>query len=111
MATIPKLRANNLETFSLVWLDASMNKSQDYIVAQQQLRSVINRLNTFLQSEECEQHIRLISHQDRVVLIVSNQLGQRIVSRVHHLPQISSIYVHCEYNQRNTLWTCQFTKV
>ena len=101
---------NNLETYSLIWLDAKVN-SQQNINVQQQLRSSINHLETFEQSDQCEQHIRSLSSQDRIVLIVSGRLGQQVVPRIHQLRQISSIYVYCMGKERNEQWANQFNKV
>src|ERR1700722_4333463 len=86
---------NNLETFSLVWLDASVNGSKENIEAQQRLRTSINHLKTFENSDQCEKYIRSVSKDDRIVLIVSGQLGREIVPRIHKLRQVFSIYVYC----------------
>ena len=101
---------NNLETYSLLWPDDSIN-SQQNLDTQQKLRSSINYLITFEQSDQCEQHIRSASSQDRIVLIVSDRLGQQVVPRIHQLRQISSIYVYCIDEQRNQQWANQFNKV
>ncbi|CAF1273675.1 unnamed protein product [Adineta steineri] len=101
---------NNLETYSLFWLDASVN-SQRNINAQQKLHSLINHLETFEHINECEQRIRSVSAQDRIVLIVSGQLGQQLVPRIHELRQIASIYVYCMDKQRNELWANTFSKI
>ena len=38
---------DNLETFSLVWLDAQVNTTEDNRQTQQKLRQIINHLKTF----------------------------------------------------------------
>jgi hypothetical protein len=102
---------NNLETFSLVWLDATVNESKENREVQQQLRKSINRLKTFNNADECEQYIRSMSEQDRVVIIVSGRLGQEVVPRIHHLRQVCRIYVYCMDRARNERWAKQFSKV
>jgi hypothetical protein len=102
---------NNLETFSLLWLDAEVDSSRENQEAQNQLRNIINHLKTFDDESECEQYISTISPQDRVVLIVSGQLGRTIVPRIHHLRHIISIYVYCTDKQANEQWSKHFTKV
>ncbi len=52
-----------------------------------------------------------LSGQDRLILIVSGQLGRKLVPQIHHLRQLSSIYVFCMDKQANERWTRQFTKV
>ncbi|CAF1332663.1 unnamed protein product [Rotaria sordida] len=101
----------NLETYSLIWLDASVIDSKENIDAQQQLRSLINHLKVFEQVDECEQYIRSVSSQDRIVLVVSGRLGQQIVPRINQLRQVSSIYVYCTDKKKNEQWAKEFAKV
>jgi len=101
----------NLETFSLLWLDASVNDSQENIDAQQQLRTSINYLKTFEDGDKCEEYIRSVPKDDRIVLIISGRFGEIIVPRIHSLRQISSIYVYCKDKKRHEAWANEFKKV
>lgn len=101
----------NLETYSLIWLDAAVNQSKENTEAQQRLRSSINHLEVFEQIGPCEQYIRSVSPQDRIVLIVSGVLGREIVPRIDSLRQVVSIYVYCLDRKKNESWTKQFAKV
>ncbi len=101
----------NLETFSLLWLDAQVDTSEENRQAQTQLRDIINHLKTFNDENDCQQYISTITPQDRVVFIVSGRLGRTIVPQVHHLQQITSIYVYCMNKQANEQWSKDFTKV
>ncbi|CAM4923075.1 unnamed protein product [Rotaria socialis] len=101
----------NLETFSLIWLDASVNETQENIDAQHQLRTSINFLKTFDDADKCETYIKSLQRDDRVVLIASGRLGQIIVPRIHSLRQLAAIYVYCKDKKRNELWANQFKKV
>jgi len=102
---------NNLETFSLLWLDAQIHTSEENRQAQKQLRNIINHLKTFDDENDCQQYILSISPQDRIVLIVSGRLGRTIVPHVHHLRQIVSIYIYCMDKQANEEWSKNFTKI
>jgi hypothetical protein len=102
---------NNLETFGLLWLDATVNTSEENREAQQQLRSTINHIATFEDPNLCQQYIRSVCLQDRLVLIVSGRLGQEVVSRIHQVRQLSSIYVYCMDKERNEKWAKNFSKV
>ncbi|CAF1394223.1 unnamed protein product, partial [Rotaria sordida] len=77
----------NLETFSLIWLDASVNDTQENIDAQRQLRKLINFLKTFEDADKCEQYIRSLPKDDRIVFIVSGRFGvivllDELISRI-----------------------------
>jgi hypothetical protein len=102
---------DNLETFSLLWLDPSVHETNENIQAQDKLRTAINQLKPFENSKQCEQYIRSVSAKDRVVLIVSGQLGRDIVPRIHHLQQLLSIYVYCQDLKSNEQWSSQYAKV
>jgi hypothetical protein len=102
---------NNLETFSLLWLDAQVETSDENRQAQKQLRNIINHLKTFDNENDCQQYILSIPLQDRVVVIVSGRLGRTIVPHIHHRRQIISIYVYCMDKQANEQWSKNFTKV
>jgi hypothetical protein len=102
---------NNLETFSLLWLDASVNMTDDNLHARDELQSIFNQLKTFENPTECEQYIRSMLVEDRIVLIVSGQLGREIVPRIHSLEQLLSVYVYCYDQNANEQWSSQYKKV
>lgn len=110
-AAPPKQSKNNFETFPLIWLDATVNDSQENANAQDQLRTLSNHLMTFTDSYQCEQYIRSLSASDQIIFMVSSHLGREFIPRIHHLPQISSIYVYCMNEVRNEHLANQFTKV
>jgi hypothetical protein len=101
----------NLETYSLIWLDSSAGESQDFIHAQQHLRTTINYIKLFKQSNGCLEYIKSISKYDRIILIVSGRLGQEIVPQIHQFRQISSIYVYCMNKKQNEQWARKYNKV
>jgi plasmid stabilization system protein ParE len=101
----------NLETFSLIWLDAKVNQTKENRQAQQNLRHIINHIKIFEDRHQCEQYILSLSPHDRVVLIVSGRCGRKIVPQIHQLRQISSIYVYCMDREGNEQWAKNYTKV
>ncbi len=107
----PYIDDDNLETFALLWLDAEVNSSEENRHAQRQLRSIINYLKTFEDANLCRQYIQFVSSCDRLVLIVSGRLGQEIVPQIHHIRQLSSIYVYCMDKPRYEQWAKDFSKV
>jgi hypothetical protein len=101
----------NLESLSLIWLDANVNISRENLDVQKRLRSTINFLKTFHDVAECEAHIRSVPAGDRVLFIVSGGLGRDIVPRIHMLRQVIAIYVFCSNKQIHEQWTKPYTKV
>jgi hypothetical protein len=102
---------DNLETFSLIWLDTQVNTTEDNQQTQQKLREIINYLITFDDQHQCHQYILSFSAQDRLILIVSGRLGRQFVPQIHQLRQLCSIYVYCMDKEANEQWAKEFTKV
>jgi hypothetical protein len=109
--TSSKKTHSNLEIFSLVWLDPSINNSEENRETQQRLRTIINHLETFEDSTRCEDYIRSVSTHDRIVIIVSGTSGRILIPRIHSLRQLCSIYVYCMNRKTNQQWTKNYTKV
>ncbi|CAF0769370.1 unnamed protein product [Rotaria sordida] len=101
---------SNIESFVCLWLDKSVNKTEDNIDTQKELRQIINDLRTFDNSDECEKYIRQIT-QEKVVLIVSGGLGRQIVPRLHDLPQFSACYIFCQDKKANEEWAKKYNKI
>ncbi|CAF4338925.1 unnamed protein product [Rotaria magnacalcarata] len=100
----------NVEIFSLIWLDQDV-ESQYIQNAENKLRSNINLIKKFLDVKKCQQYVEDLSPADRVVMIVSGDLGQQIVPSIHKLRQVISIYVYCMNKERNKRWSKYLTKV
>ncbi|CAF1269285.1 unnamed protein product [Adineta steineri] len=101
----------NLEDFFLVWLDANVNNLKMNIDVQQQLRKCIRNPQTFDDINKCELYIRFVPVDQRVVLIVNNNLGQEIVPRIHQLQQVSSIYLYDTNQEAKEEWTKDYVKI
>lgn len=98
-------------TYSILWLDASANSSNDNRQAQNQLRSIINHLKTFDDEHQFQEYIQTVSSHIRLVLIVNGRLGRSVVPRIHDNSQIVSIYVYCMDKKRNEQWAQNYSKV
>lgn len=68
-------------------------------------------MKTFENVIECEQFIRSLSNDDRVVLIVDDQWGHQIIPQIHDLEQLFAIYVYTAGRQANESQFKQFSKV
>jgi hypothetical protein len=110
MATVVVSKDDNLETFSIIWLDANPDIYWGTDV-QKKLRNVINHLKHFNDEGICQQYIKQRSADERLVLIVNSQLGRQVVPCIHHLRQVTSIYVYCTDENMNEQWTNNFIKV
>lgn len=86
------IRRDNLETHSLLWFDRWVSSSENHNV-QQKLNSAINHLRVFENTIKCETYI-CQSKNNKILLIVSGQLGFVIVPLIHTLIQTSFIHIY-----------------
>ncbi|CAF4575409.1 unnamed protein product, partial [Rotaria magnacalcarata] len=70
-----KCNEDNLDTFSLIWLDAEVSSEKNLNI-QQQLRVTINHLKTFEDRDECLQYVQQTPKYNRLALIVNDQWGR-----------------------------------
>ncbi|CAF4883973.1 unnamed protein product, partial [Rotaria sp. Silwood1] len=109
--TSAQTKVHNLETFSLLWLDAEVNTTEDNKRAQKRLRSIINHLEIFHDQNECQQYINSCSEHDRVVLIISGRLSKELIPQLHNLRQVSAFYIYCWDKKAYKDWAKQFSKI
>ncbi|CAF1601953.1 unnamed protein product [Rotaria magnacalcarata] len=102
---------DNLETFTLVWLDASVNTTDENREAQNLLRKTIHQLKAFQDPLQCEKYILSLPAEDRVVLIVSGQLGREQLPKYHSYQQLLSVYVYCHNQELNEQWAVTYPKI
>jgi hypothetical protein len=103
--------AESLETFHLLWLGCDTDMSEERQNIQKQLRATINRHKIFDSMRECQEYIEEISKQDRVILIVSDRLASEVIPCIHHVRQLSAIYIYCMNKLQTIPWIKTFSKV
>jgi hypothetical protein len=102
----------NLEIFSLIWLDyLSTNDTNENIDIRQQLRSIINYLKIFEDINDCEEYIRSLSKDNRIVLLINEKFALEMTTRIHELRQVISIYIYSTDNDKDYEWSQQYKKV
>lgn len=106
----PELEFND-QSFVLYWLDAEVNKSEHNKTVQKQLRKIVKQLNTFDDPIQCRLMIESFNQREPLILIVSGRMGQTIVSEIHHLSQLLSIYVYCQDKPLHEQWARDYFKV
>ncbi|CAF3836789.1 unnamed protein product [Rotaria sp. Silwood1] len=79
-----------LETFCLIWLDASTNVKVN---------------------QDAEQKLQERSENERVIIIVNDELGRVIIPSIFKLRQVISIYIYDTDKERNKEWIEKFTKI
>jgi len=102
---------DNLETYSLIWLDQNVSIDKEDEKIEQDLRKLINHLMKFDNEQACQQYIQERLEQDRLILIVNDLLSYTLVPHIHQLRQVYSIYIYCKSALVNQEWINKFSKV
>lgn len=97
--------------YPVIWLDSSVNTSKENLEGQRLICSSIDHLKTFDKIDLCEEHLRSLASEERIILIVSGRLGRELIPRIHDLRQVSLIYVYCLDRAANEPWAKQYKKV
>lgn len=99
-----------LETFTLIWLDADIN-GKDNKAIQNELRRLNNDFKLFDNDNACESYLQSVTIDQCIVLISSGRLGRKIVPRIHDIEQIYSIYIYCFDIKANREWANDYSKI
>jgi tetratricopeptide (TPR) repeat protein len=95
----------------LIWLDSNIDEnSTDCRNMITQLRRAVNTINTFTDSEECVQFLESMN-KEKACMIISGYLGQHIVSHVHDMSQVDSIFIFCGNKKHHEQWTKEWSKI
>ncbi|CAF1148463.1 unnamed protein product [Didymodactylos carnosus] len=107
---LPERNERNLEAHTVVWLDANVDKTDDNAKTKVKLRRTINYLKTFDNLDVCLMYMSNIK-TEKVFLIVSGSLGEKIVPLIQQMPQVESIYVFCSNKTHHEKWAGNYKKV
>ena len=95
----------------LVWLtdniDENNNECQRTIA---KFQSSIGNINTFTSVDVCVRFIEN-THDERICMITSSELGEKVIRRIHHMPQIDSIFIFPASSKRHETWTNEWPKI
>jgi tetratricopeptide (TPR) repeat protein len=98
----------------LIWLDTNIDEEnnadcRDTVAL---FRHVANNINTFTDSDQCIEFINTIDNNNSTAcMIISGSLGQQIMSRVHNMSQVDSIFIFCSNKQYHEQWTKDWFKI
>ncbi|CAF0799307.1 unnamed protein product [Adineta steineri] len=100
------------ENVRLVWLDQNIDENQNDFCrsAITEFRHVINSIKTFTEYDECLNFLKKIENE-KVCVIVSGPLCQRLVPEIHDRLHIDSIYIYCDDRKPYKKWAQNWKKI
>jgi len=102
-----------IENFLVVWLDQNHEDfidDDDACDIVERLRSIVNAVKTFNDTDRCVDFLSNIK-DEKAFMIVSGSLGQQIISYIHDISQIHSIYIFCGNKLKHESWTKHWPKI
>ncbi|CAF1512463.1 unnamed protein product [Adineta ricciae] len=104
-------RQRMVQNYLLVWVDANIDEeNQDCQNILTHLRSVVNDVNIYTQSDPCVQFLKIIG-DEKVFVITWGSLGQHLVPEIHGISQVNAIYIFCGNKSRHENWTKNWSKL
>ncbi|CAF4556102.1 unnamed protein product, partial [Rotaria sp. Silwood2] len=74
------------------------------------MRSIVNNVKTFTDARTFVNCLSKIKKR-KILMVISGSLVQNIVARIHHLPQIYSIFVFCRNKAKYEQWAKNWFKI
>ncbi|CAF3600405.1 unnamed protein product [Rotaria sp. Silwood1] len=109
--TLPRSVRRTIQNFVLVWLDENIDVSKkDFQSSLKDLRHIVASITTFTNAQECFSFLSGIKNE-KILMIVSDVMGQQIVPDIHAMPQLDSIYVLHGNQSVHDQWTKKTSKV
>ncbi|CAF3826710.1 unnamed protein product [Rotaria sp. Silwood1] len=101
-----------IQNYLIVWLDANIDivNNDNYRSIITILQQIVNSVNIFTTINECIDFIQNIKNET-IFLIISGLFGQTVISIIHEIPQINSIYIFCENKLDHELWIYKWWKI
>ncbi|CAF0848007.1 unnamed protein product [Adineta steineri] len=100
-----------MQTVLLIWLDSNIDENDEdcqYTITK--LRHVIDIMYPFTDGEQCIEFIDSLT-DEKVCMVISGSLGKRILPEIHDMPQVDTIFIFCEDEERHRSWTSKWQKI
>ena len=95
----------------LIWLDGNIDVSKsDCQHTLTNLGQTVNIVNTFTDAERCIQFVNTVEEK-KICIIISGALGLNVVSRIHDLRQVETIFIFCANKQYHEGWAKEWSKI
>ena len=95
-----------MENYLLVYLD----KSSEDRGLEKRFRALVNYVKLFDDPDDCLALINSISNE-KVIFIVTDELGDPVVSRIQDLQQVFKIYILCDNDEQAENWATSQPKI
>jgi predicted regulator of amino acid metabolism with ACT domain len=87
---------DNISVDAIIWIDTNVSTEEENRKAHQELHNLFEEIeiSVFQQSADCEEYVQQHSEKS-FLIIVSRQLAQELIEKIHNLESIKFIYIYC----------------
>ena len=104
-------RRRSVQNFLLIWINANIDDSTDECQnTLAQLQSVVNDVHVFAKQDEAIDFLTEVDEM-KAFLIADDTIGQQIVSLIHDIPQLDSIFIFAKKQIQHESWTKKWVKI
>ena len=82
----------------LIWVDAQIDSNEDCQHAKKRLRSLVNKIRTFIDVETCLSFLHAIENenfQQQICIIVSGSLSRGLIQNITNINVVTTVAVYC----------------
>ncbi|CAF1298396.1 unnamed protein product [Rotaria sp. Silwood1] len=99
------------ENYLVIWVDGNIDMAnEDCKNTMEQLRAVVNQVNTCKTAEQCIQ--QLMDNQEEISFVISSgALGQHLIPDIHDMAKLNGIFIFCGNKQRHQVWAQNWAKI
>lgn len=112
--TQSRLSIPTIQNMLLVWLDTETEEEEraDLPSTVAQLRPIVNDITTFTDDDQCIEFIDAIDyHKNKISLVIAGPYGERVVSRLHYMYQVDSIFIFRNETTQGEQWARFWPKI
>ncbi|CAF3777276.1 unnamed protein product [Rotaria sp. Silwood1] len=103
-SNIGRSRRRITQNYLLIWIDSNIDETnKDCQNTLAQLRSVINEVTVCTEPAQCIKYLNDICNE-KAFVISSDALSQQLVSQIHHMTQLDTMYIFCGNESQHKAW-------
>ncbi|CAM4861691.1 unnamed protein product [Rotaria socialis] len=100
-----------MQNFLLVWLHDNLDENNnEFQLSLTELRAIVYTLEYFSDPDQCIDYLTSIK-DEKIFLIVSGKFAENVVSLIHQMPQLDTIFGFFDNNNQQQEWSKQWLKV
>jgi len=102
---------SNKENIIVIWLDANLDRDRDKTA---EIEDLLKQKNDYVRlctdQETCIRCINLVK-DEKIVLLISGSCSDDVLSKVHNVQQLDSVFIFCMKSERYIALTSKYNKI